>query len=135
LSLSAKNTSRSIAAALLYSTIIAIPSSSENLEAEIEHLLRYVEQSGCTFIRNGEPFSADRARSHMERKYVYAMRKIESADQFIERVGSRSSRSGKAYEIRCGDNEYTGREWLTDELNRFRSSPEAPERDTSVSPS
>lgn len=106
----------------------ALPAWSENLE--IEHLLRYVEQSGCTFIRNDQPYTASSARSHLERKYGHAKRKIKNADQFIEYIGTRSSWSGKGYRIRCGDHEQAASEWLMEELNRFRASLKLPEHET-----
>jgi hypothetical protein len=117
---------RLVAAALASLAISALPSWPENPESEIEHLLSYVEQSGCTFIRNDKDYTASRARSHLERKYSYAKSKIDNANQFIEYVGSGSSRSGKLYRIRCGEHEYPAGEWLAAELSRFRASLKPP---------
>ena len=117
---------RLVATALAFLAISALPSWSENLESEIEHLLHYVEQSDCTFIRNDKNYPASRARSHLERKYGYAKSRIDNADQFIEYVGAGSSRSGKLYRIRCGEHEYTAGEWLAAELSRFRAALKPP---------
>jgi hypothetical protein len=127
----AKTAGRLAAAALACLAISALPSWSENPESEIVHLLSYVEQSSCTFIRNDKDYTASYARSHLERKYGYAKSKIQNADQFIEYVGAGSSRSGKPYRIRCGEHEYTAGEWLATELSRFRASPKPPAGETS----
>jgi hypothetical protein len=119
-----------VAAALACLATSALPAWSENLESEIEHLLSYVERSGCTFIRNDKDYTATRARSHLERKYGYAKSKIDTADQFIEYVRAGSSRSGKPYRIRCGEHEYTAGEWLAAELSRFRASLKTPAGET-----
>jgi hypothetical protein len=117
---------RLVATALVCLATSAPPSWSENPESEIEHLLSYIEQSGCTFIRNDKDYTASRARSHLERKYSYAKSKIDNGDQFIEYVGAGSSRSGKLYRIRCGEHEYPAGEWLAAELSRFRASLKPP---------
>jgi hypothetical protein len=122
----AKTAGRLAVVLLTCLAISALPSWSENPESEIEHLLSYVEQSGCTFIRNDKDYTASRARSHLERKYSYAKSKIDNGDQFIEYVGAGSSRSGKLYRIRCGEHEYTAGEWLAAELSRFRASLKPP---------
>jgi len=109
----------------------ALPSWSGDLESEIEHLLSYVEHSDCRFIRNDKDYTASRARNHLERKYGYAKSEIENADQFIEYVGTASSRSGMPYRIRCGEHEYAAREWLAAELSRFRASLKSPGGETS----
>lgn len=122
---------RLMATVLACMAISAPASSSEDREGEIEHLLGYVERSDCTFIRNGKDYTASRARSHLERKYDYAKNEIQNADQFIERIGSGSSRSGQLYRIRCGEHEYTADEWLAAELSRFRASLKVPTGETS----
>ncbi|MGB3649149.1 MAG: DUF5329 family protein, partial [Desulfobulbales bacterium] len=38
---------------------------------EIASLLLLVEQSGCTFIRNGKHYDAPEARKHIAKKYNY----------------------------------------------------------------
>jgi len=112
--------------ALVCLTAPVHPSWSGDRESEIEHLLGYIEHSECTFIRNDKPYSAALARNHLERKYSYAKTRVETADQFIKYVGTASSRSGKPYRIRCGEQEYTAGEWLTTELSRFRAAERSP---------
>ena len=95
----------------------------EAAQAEIAALLAAVGASGCTFIRNDEPGTATAARAHLERKYRYARRKLDSTEDFIERVASKSSRSGRPYLVECpGKPQQPTREWLFDRLVEIRSS-------------
>ena len=95
--------------------------------AEIAHLLRYLETSGCQFQRNGSWYPAARAASHLEQKYEYLLKKglVTSAETFIERAATESSASGKAYAVKCGDAAAVpSAEWLRAELQRFRTNKE-----------
>jgi hypothetical protein len=64
--------------------------------AEIAHLLRHLETSGCQFQRNGSWFQPARA-------------------------ATQSSASGKPYSVRCGNAAAVPSAiWLQEELGRFR---------------
>jgi hypothetical protein len=92
-------------------------------QAEIAALLTAVGTSGCTFIRNGEPGTAADARAHLERKYRYARKKLDSAETFIERVASKSSTTGRPYLVECpGEPQRPTGEWLFDRLAEIRGS-------------
>jgi hypothetical protein len=97
------------------------PAAAGELEAEIAHLLEAVAESGCAFIRNGSEHSAQNAREHMEMKYAHVKRRVRTSEQFIEYTASRSSITGFAYTIRCGDLETPSGEWMTAELARYRA--------------
>jgi hypothetical protein len=97
------------------------PAAAGELEAEIAHLLEAVAESGCAFIRNGSEHSAQNAREHMEMKYARVKRRVRTSEQFIEYTASRSSITGFAYTIRCGDLETPSGEWLIAELARYRA--------------
>lgn len=91
--------------------------------SEITHLLNYVEMSGCQFFRNGSWHSPGEARAHIEKKYRYLMKedRIKTAEDFIEGAASKSSLSGKPYQVRCGpDTPVPASEWFTTELLRYR---------------
>jgi hypothetical protein len=95
----------------------------EAAQAEIAALLTAVGSSGCTFIRNDEPGTASAARAHLERKYRYARKKLESAEDFIERVASKSSMTGRPYLVECPGKPQQGtREWLFERLVEIRRS-------------
>lgn len=87
---------------------------------EIKHLLHYIENSGCTFVRNGKEYNSTQARAHIERKYNYAKRWIKTAEEFIKYAASKSSTTGEPYKVRCDRQEMLTSEWLAAELDRFR---------------
>jgi hypothetical protein len=93
-------------------------------QSEIEHLLSYVENSGCKFERNGDRFDSRKAREHIQRKYDYVMRwassRIQSTEDFIELTATESSMSGKKYYVNCDGESQTSSEWLLEELSRYR---------------
>lgn len=92
--------------------------------AEIEHLLGFLANSGCEFQRNGKWFNSQKSRDHLRKKYEYLLEKdlVQSAEHFVERAATGSSRSHNAYKVRCaGLSEVTSATWLTEELARYRS--------------
>jgi len=92
------------------------------MNAEIDHLLATVVDSGCIFIRNGSEHDAAAARDHLQMKRERGRRYYDSTEQFIERIASRSSWSGKDYRIRCGGaSEVTARDWFTSVLADYRN--------------
>ncbi|WP_439102046.1 DUF5329 domain-containing protein [Congregibacter sp.] len=92
-------------------------------DREITYLINSVEESGCLFMRNGDEHQATDAADHLRLKYRRGKRYAKSADQFIERLASESSWTGKPYFINCpGSPSVTSRDWLSDELERYRQS-------------
>lgn len=90
---------------------------------EIEHLLTYLEQSVCEFFRNGEWYGAAKAKDHLNEKYSYLLKKnlIGEAQDFIRLAASKSSVSGKPYQVRChGSKPIASEIWLSEELSRYR---------------
>lgn len=96
------------------------PSSAAQLE--IAHLLDYLSASGCEFYRNGKWYTAEAARSHIEEKYQYLLKKqfIGSAEDFISKAATQSSISGEPYQVRCGNNVFPSAVWLMEELMQLR---------------
>jgi hypothetical protein len=93
-------------------------------KAEIGHLLAYLQQSGCSFARNGTWYTAKRAGEHLEDKYRVWLKRdtgMPTAESFIDQVASRSSISGQPYLVRCGDTPpIESGTWFRRELERFR---------------
>jgi hypothetical protein len=92
--------------------------------AEIAHLLKYLESSGCQFQRNGSWYAPERATSHLNQKYEYLLKKglVTSAETFIERAATQSSQSGKPYSVKCATAAAVpSADWLREELQRFRT--------------
>jgi hypothetical protein len=94
--------------------------TSADMETEILHLLNYIQQSACIFIRNDKEYDGQAACDHIDKKYSYAKRHIKTTDDFIRYAASQSSISGKPYRVRCEGREMPTAEWLRAELERFR---------------
>jgi len=98
----------------------------ESTQIEINYLLDYLEISGCRFYRNGNWYDSTRAQEHLRDKYEYllARDRIDTTEDFIEKAASRSSMSGRAYEVQCGTDcttASTSGDWLTGVLARYRA--------------
>ncbi len=102
---------------ILWSVSLATPADTQ---CEIDRLLDFVEKSLCSFIRNGEAHESVDARAHIERKYDYAKRHIQTTEQFIEYTATQSSTSGEPYRVRCSGHEEPSASGLKRELARLR---------------
>ena len=108
-------------ACALHGTATAAPDA--RAQAEIAHLLEYVAMPGCQFDRNGSWHAGSEARSHLQQKYDYLVKRklVTDAESFIARAATESSMSGKAYQVKCGDGKpVASAVWLKEELVRFR---------------
>lgn len=101
---------------------LSVTAISANTGQEVQHLFTFIVESDCSFIRNNTEYTASEARDHMQRKYDYARGWIGNAEQFISRIASKSSMSGNRYQIRCQDQLRYSDNWLTQELQRYRTS-------------
>ena len=93
-------------------------------QTEINYLLGFVEKSGCDFYRNGSWYDSKRAQAHLRYKYerLAASDRIDTAEDFIEKAATKSSLSGRPYEVRCrGGETLTSNQWLREELARHRT--------------
>ena len=102
--------------ALLWLPLVSVANS-----VEITHLLKFIENSGCTFERNGVQYDSREAREHINSKYEHIENHVHSAEDFIRYAATRSSMSGRLYHVICEGNKITSAEWLHGELTRFRS--------------
>ena len=94
---------------------------ADNLSNEINHLLNYVVENKCDFIRNGIHYKSDKTVSHIKKKYAYFKNKIKTAEEFIELSATKSTISNKPYLIECdGQALQTSKQWLLDELMKYR---------------
>jgi hypothetical protein len=89
-------------------------------QEEIVHLLQYIEKSECVFTRNGEEHLGAEAQEHIQMKYDYVRKKVETTEDFIKYAATKSSLSGKPYLVRCKELEILTADWLKAELDRFR---------------
>jgi hypothetical protein len=74
------------------------------------------------FIRNGSAHSAVEAAAHLRRKLAAAHGRITTAEQFIDKLGTRSSMTGIAYRVRFADGrEIDSAAWLRQLLRELRA--------------
>lgn len=96
------------------------------LQSEIQHLMDYVAQSGCVYIRNDEAHSAAEAVEHIQKKYDYFKSRVDSAEDFIAWSASKSLISRRPYYIQCSEQDKVpSQQWLLEELHRFRQQQSA----------
>ena len=88
---------------------------------EVQHLLDYLRASDCAMERNGEQHSSEDAYAHVKKKYDYFRDDIKTPKEFIDYAATKSTMSGKYYRVICpGDPPVRTRDWLLDELRRYR---------------
>jgi hypothetical protein len=102
----------------------AAPSAAEQAAAEqarIERLIAYVEsQTTIRFVRNGSAYSSADAAKFLRGKYKKMGEHVNTAQQFIEQIASKSSTTGEAYLIRYPDgHQVPAARFLGDELQRM----------------
>lgn len=93
------------------------------VRTEIEAMLNRLEASACRFQRNGSWYNGARAKAHLLDKLAYIEKRgtVQNAEQFIELAASRSSLSGRAYQVSCGGAApVESRQWLEDQLKTLR---------------
>jgi hypothetical protein len=112
-------------AAVLFSSAHAVAEQdAPSTKREVGQLLDFVAQSDCQFNRNGSWYDAKKARVHLQEKYDYLDHrgKIPNAEAFIDLAATKSSMSGKAYRVRCGNGPVLpSASWLSNELKRLRA--------------
>ena len=98
---------------------------AESVEEEINHLIQAVANSNCEFVRNGDRYDAN---DHLRLKYRRGKRYATSAENFIDRLASKSSWSGNPYSMVCQDSgEHSSNSWLHAELLFLRGDREGGE--------
>jgi hypothetical protein len=71
---------------------------------KIERLIKHIEGlNGASFIRNGSDYDAKTAARFLRGKWQREEKKITTVTDFIDKVGTKSSTSGKPYLIRFKD--------------------------------
>jgi hypothetical protein len=93
-------------------------------QQEIQYLFKALESSDCKFNRNGSWYAPTDASVHLQKKYKYMVdhNYISTAESFIDNVASKSSMSGKAYEVKCGDGKpVESKQWFINTLKSYRT--------------
>ena len=84
---------------ILCCTLAAAASDAERIEAS----LKTIEQSKLTFIRNDKEYDGKAAAEHLRTKLKRAGDQIKTFDDFVEKVATKSSMSGKPYQVKLED--------------------------------
>ena len=104
----------------------SVSGDKSSMATEIDFLIQSVANSQCTFVRNGKEHSGADARDHLQLKRKNGKRYYKDTEQFIDRIASKSSWTGKDYLIKCpGKDTVTAREWFTRVLAEFRATSAA----------
>lgn len=98
--------------AFLALILLAIPGSAHARDAKedvrIGHLISSVEKlEGAAFIRNGTEYDPKSAAAHLRMKLGKAGDRVKTATDFIDGIASKSSVTGKPYQIRKKDGSVT----------------------------
>ena len=92
------------------------------MQLEIDHLMEYIQNSECMFIRNGTEHNPEQAINHIIKKYMYYKKRITTTEEFIDFCASKSTLSHKSYKINCpGQPVIESKVWLLNELKIFRN--------------
>ena len=98
--------------------IADLPSKQQN---EVMYLLDFVRNSNCSIHRNGSKYSGKDAAKHIKKKYDYFIDDIKTTEDFIRYSATKSTMSGKLYEVICPDqNTMHTKIWLLRELKSYR---------------
>jgi Family of unknown function (DUF5329) len=92
-------------------------------QVEVEHLLTFVAASNCDFYRNGTWYSAAQAQAHLREKFaiVFPGSLAPTAEEFIEKVATKSAFTSIPYQIRCArEKPMAVKDWLLGELRHYR---------------
>ncbi len=102
-------------------SFMALSADTTVVDQEIEFLITSVEQSGCSFHRNGYNHSAERAADHLRLKLRRGKKYADSAEHFIDRLASKSSWTGKAYYLECEPGKLIEvSPWMNEKLASYR---------------
>jgi hypothetical protein len=115
---------------LLPALVFALPGHADEAEdatkAELEQLFILVEQSGCVFTRNGSDHDSADAADHLRLKARRGKRYYDSPDEYIDRMATESSWTGKAYSVQCtGEESQSSNTWLHGLLDGYRGKAKA----------
>ena len=123
LSTNMKTLLRCLALAIVAPTLLIARPAEE--DRRIEHLLKTVKSlENATFVRSGKGYDGATAEAHLRKKLKHAGERVQTAEQFIEGVASKSYLTGGTYKIRFAD----GREIEAGEFLRGKLAAMTPKK-------
>jgi uncharacterized protein DUF5329 len=110
-----------------FNPVVASAMSPLTEQEKIERLLELVGTSDAVFVRNGTDHTPAEAEKHLRSKWKFAGNKIKTARDFVEKVASTSSMTGRPYLIRRKDGTETpARDWFLAALDVLERSEPTP---------
>jgi len=93
-------------------------------QARIDKLIHHVEtQQGMKFIRNGTEYTCTQAAKFLRGKMDSMGGEVTTAREFIDRIATKSSMSGRPYHVRFSDGQLVpAAQFLGEELKRLEGS-------------
>jgi len=108
--------------ALLLAAGRVAAAGNEQLNATIEHLITFVQESNVTFERNFSSHDSTAAAEHIGKKYQHFQDEIDTPEKFIELCATRSLVTGKDYMVITPTGEkIPAGVWLNTELAQYRA--------------
>ena len=114
-----------VALTALFALRVAAAAPPPHELSRIERLIRFVEtQKDMTFVRNGTEYSCAEAAKFLRGKMEAMGAEVTTAREFIERIATKSSMSGKPYHVKFADGRMMpSAQFLGDELKRMEGQP------------
>ncbi len=92
---------------------------------KIDVLLRAIERTDATFLRNGNEMSGEGFAAHLRAKHAHYGPRSASLHTFIEAVATRSSTTGELYRVKLPSGEIVDADkWLQQWAMKFAGEPE-----------
>ncbi|MDP7254938.1 MAG: DUF5329 family protein [Planctomycetota bacterium] len=81
--------------------------------SKIERILKHTETAKIEFIRDGKKYTSAEGAEHLRKKLAAAGHEVKTLEDFIEKIGSKSSLTGKPYQVALPDGKTVNAgEWL-----------------------
>ena len=92
-------------------------------QPDIDYLLGYIARTDCRFIRGGKEYGGKEAADHLRSKLSHAGARVQTAEQFIDGLASKSYLTGEPYSIKTNNGQISpAGEWLRQALVQHRKS-------------
>ncbi|MDP6504954.1 MAG: DUF5329 family protein, partial [Planctomycetota bacterium] len=92
--------------------------------SKIERILKHTETAKIEFIRDGKKYTSAEGAEHLRKKLAAAGHGVKTLEDFIEKIGSKSSLTGKPYQVALPDGKTVNAgEWLKDAAEALDKPP------------
>lgn len=99
----------------------ALSAITPEQQAEIDYLLNAVEERRCRFVRNDISYSSSEFLGHLQSKLQLNEGLVNSSEEFIEKIGTRSAVSQIPYVALCDGQLKITQIWFLELLATYRS--------------